>query len=288
MSPSNRKVRNLKVHVPRHNSQRIGPAVTAHVESLARSQRMRVDVRQTAFDPSSALAQAIDSASEWNSLLMTARAERGPQWDIGTQQYVSADSFDLILRTSTLPPTREIASRFLVDEFSELYYDPTPLRSSYQNESRSSNDDPPSAANPTPSSRDIPSTPRVHRTPVPHNTSLNTPTSQTQYYNAPPPLSSPRHAYPGVQSGYGNMNPMPNAQFYGGGEGSAGSPMRPGMGMLPPGMGVNPGMGMGMGGMGMSMGMNMGMGQEGGISPEMRRRMTRGMGMEDGFGGMHG
>ena len=27
-----------------------------------------------------------ESASEWNSLLMTARAERGPQWDVGTQQ----------------------------------------------------------------------------------------------------------------------------------------------------------------------------------------------------------
>lgn len=33
-----------------------------------------------------------ESASEWNSLLMTARAERGPQWDVGTQQYVGFSS----------------------------------------------------------------------------------------------------------------------------------------------------------------------------------------------------
>lgn len=108
MSPCKSPVKNIKLHVPRHNSQRIGPLLTTHVESLARKQKKRVDVRQTAYDPASILAQAIvsnvmfictntthidaciflrqDSASEWNSLLMTARAERGPQWDIGTQQ----------------------------------------------------------------------------------------------------------------------------------------------------------------------------------------------------------
>ena len=95
MSPSTQPVRNIKVKVPRHNSQRIGPVVTAQVETLARESKVRVDVRQTAYEPSSALAQAIvsverenlllgvelnefapqESASEWNSLLLTARAE---------------------------------------------------------------------------------------------------------------------------------------------------------------------------------------------------------------------
>ncbi|KZP23828.1 hypothetical protein FIBSPDRAFT_857983 [Athelia psychrophila] len=60
----------------------------------------RVDPAQPIQDPT--LTQAMDSASEWNSLLMTARAERGPQWDVGTQQ-------------------------FLVDHGSDLYYDATPL-----------------------------------------------------------------------------------------------------------------------------------------------------------------
>lgn len=79
--------------------------MTAQVEIQARAKRMRVEVRQTAYESTSALAQAIvrfrkvyvrllmthirlpqESASEWNSLLMTARAERGPQWDVGTQQ----------------------------------------------------------------------------------------------------------------------------------------------------------------------------------------------------------
>lgn len=117
MSPSSRPVRDVKVLVPRHNSQRLGPATIQQVEVIARKERKRVDVRQTASDPSSILAQAIvsetslctlrrfdketqDSASEWNSLLMTARAERGPQWDIGTQQYVFFHQSRILMLTS--------------------------------------------------------------------------------------------------------------------------------------------------------------------------------------------
>jgi len=235
MSPS-KPSKDIKVQVPRHNSQRIGPGVTAHVESLAREQNIRVDVRQTAFDPSTALAQAIDSASEWNSLLMTARAERGPQWDIGTQQ-------------------------FLVDEDSDLHYDPSPLLE-YQKEGQEENEQ----------TKDRPSIP-----PPDFHSGSNTPQTRR---NAPLPPSqntigfSPRH--PGQFSSQGmpfpGMAPVPPAQFYGGG--SAGnpnmqSPMRiGGMGMNVDGMG-------GMGGMGMG-------------SPDVSRRMTRGMGMsEDSFGGMH-
>jgi len=47
-------------------------------------------------------AAAAEAASEWNSLLIQARAERGPQWDI-------------------------LSQRYLVDEASDLYYDPTAL-----------------------------------------------------------------------------------------------------------------------------------------------------------------
>lgn len=58
MSPS-KPTRNIRVHVPRHNSQRLGPAGTVHVEILARKRRLRVDVRQTAYEPTSAIALAI-------------------------------------------------------------------------------------------------------------------------------------------------------------------------------------------------------------------------------------
>lgn len=61
MSPSSRPVRDVKVLVPRHNSQRLGPATIQQVEVIARKERKRVDVRQTASDPSSILAQAIVS-----------------------------------------------------------------------------------------------------------------------------------------------------------------------------------------------------------------------------------
>ena len=44
-----------------------------------------------------------ESASEWNSLLMTARAERGPQWDIGTQQCVPLFFIDNRLQQSLIP-----------------------------------------------------------------------------------------------------------------------------------------------------------------------------------------
>ncbi|PFH52971.1 hypothetical protein AMATHDRAFT_1703 [Amanita thiersii Skay4041] len=97
MAPG-RPVRNITIKVPRQNAQRTGLKLAAEIKKQARAKKIPIDIGQ----PHPDLNQAIESASEWNSLLMTARAERGPQWDVGTQQ-------------------------FLVDEHSELYYDPTPL-----------------------------------------------------------------------------------------------------------------------------------------------------------------
>ncbi|TFK28128.1 hypothetical protein FA15DRAFT_701264 [Coprinopsis marcescibilis] len=90
--------RTISISVPRHNSQVIGAKLDAEIKKQAKAKRIRTDTNQ----PSAELAQAIENASEWNSLLMTARAERGPQWDIGTQQ-------------------------FHVEEGSDLYYDATVL-----------------------------------------------------------------------------------------------------------------------------------------------------------------
>ncbi|CCM01407.1 uncharacterized protein FIBRA_03458 [Fibroporia radiculosa] len=301
MSPTRKPVRNIKVKVPRHNSQRLGPAVTAQVEAFARADRVRVDIRQTAYDSSSALAQAIESASEWNSLLLTARADRGPQWDIGTQQ-------------------------FLVEEYSDLYYDPTPLLE-YQKDGRPAADgeDGLSARNAANDRQDVPSTPktqshRAHNMPHP---AMHTPHhlhSQSQLFpgGAQPNMASPRHPFSaqalggqgmsgqgmgGQGMGFGGMNmnanmgmgmnPIPPTQFYGGSQ-AADSPMRMGnAGMGMGGMGMNVPGNMGMGGMGMGIpgadGMNMGMGMGMGMgSPDPRRRLTRGMSGDDGFGGMHG
>ncbi|KAJ3988939.1 hypothetical protein F5890DRAFT_1402002 [Lentinula detonsa] len=93
----------IKVQVPRHNAQRIGAKLTAEVETQADSAGIRTDVGQSSHE----MTQAIESASEWNSLLLTARAGRGPQWDVGTQQ-------------------------FHVEEYSDLYYDPTLIREAAQ------------------------------------------------------------------------------------------------------------------------------------------------------------
>nr|GAT60755.1 predicted protein [Mycena chlorophos] len=101
MAPG-RPVRSIKVRVPRHNAQKIGEKLTSKVQEEARRQGVRANTYQPNEESSSALAQAIESASEWNSLLISARAERGPQWDVGTQL-------------------------FQVDKYSELYYDSTLL-----------------------------------------------------------------------------------------------------------------------------------------------------------------
>ena len=99
MAPG-RPVRDIVVKVPRHNADILRKDLAAKVHAAAKDEDMNVQLEQT---PSEEVARAVvrpcpsidelplltsvkESASEWNSLLMTARAERGPQWDIGTQQ----------------------------------------------------------------------------------------------------------------------------------------------------------------------------------------------------------
>ena len=93
--------RPIKIKVPRHNAPKVSPKVVSQIqaESSTKYSNDALDYAQ-----SRELVLAIENASEWNSLLLTARAERGPQWDLGTQLYH-------------------------VDAGSDLYYDATPLLS---------------------------------------------------------------------------------------------------------------------------------------------------------------
>ncbi|KII85013.1 hypothetical protein PLICRDRAFT_178778 [Plicaturopsis crispa FD-325 SS-3] len=209
MSPQRKPLRAIKVKVPRHNAQRVGAKLEAEVQVAARAEGVRVDIAQPGSEQSNSLLLAIESASEWNSLLMTARAERGPQWDIGTQQ-------------------------FLVDEGSDLYYDPSPLDQSQKSEEE---DREGSARGASQSSRraDRQLPPQAHR-------SSSTP------YGYQSPSMAPRY----LGGTTAPFNAVPPGQFYGS---EAGTPGRGGM--HPDSMSV---------------------------SPDVRRRVTRGMADDSYYG----
>ncbi|QRV75622.1 hypothetical protein RhiJN_03637 [Ceratobasidium sp. AG-Ba] len=89
------------ITVPRHASAAASEELINEVKKLAESEGKHF-VNDFTGTPQMAKSRAMYQASEWNSLLLSARASRGPQWDVGIQQY-------------------------LVDKESDLYYDPTPL-----------------------------------------------------------------------------------------------------------------------------------------------------------------
>src|ERR1700722_4464242 len=93
----------IRVQVPRHNTPPVSRKLAVGIKELAKAQNLRVDtVLPDSILSSVGLSQAIvrcfssecivpnskpqESASDWNSLLTSARAERGPQWDVGTQK----------------------------------------------------------------------------------------------------------------------------------------------------------------------------------------------------------
>ncbi|KAH7915616.1 hypothetical protein BJ138DRAFT_1109492 [Hygrophoropsis aurantiaca] len=199
MSPSTKKTGVIKLKVPRHNAQRVGDKFTSHLTTIARKQGARVVTYQPNFDGpnGNAMALAMESASEWNSLLITARAERGPQWDVGTQQ-------------------------FLVDYGSELHYDPSPLLE-FRKQERATDENmtqhghlrrsmqPPEYL---PSGHDAPRMTRNHSS-----------SSQFQAYGG----GSPRHP-PGFSNA--PFNGIPPSHFYGTSGVEAQSPARMGMGAM--------------------------------------------------------
>ncbi|KDQ24822.1 hypothetical protein PLEOSDRAFT_52272 [Pleurotus ostreatus PC15] len=304
MAPG-RPVGTVKVRVPRHNAQRLGAKLGAQVKAVAKAEAIVADTYQPTHD-SVALAQAVESASEWNSMLITARAQRGPQWDIGTQQ-------------------------FLVDDGSDLYYDPTPILEAVKKLTEDEAPKPHESHKPV--GRGTPQPMRgdpggrefapQHPHGMPHDGGVvGTPQHQRHPgVQAYPPYGvgvgmspagpSPMRQQPQQQQyasgpppgGVGPFNPVQAGQFYNQHQQhDVPSPMR-GMGMgmgagmgavgmdqvgVHPGVpGVNPmqqhpGMHGGMGG-GMGMvGMPPGGGMPMHISPDIRQRMARGMGAEFG------
>ncbi|KAL5485973.1 hypothetical protein ACEPAI_7017 [Sanghuangporus weigelae] len=94
--------KSIKIRVPRHNAQRLGPSLTSTVRLVATREKKLVRLPPPVAELPSVTGASLENASEWNSLLLSARAQRGPFWDVSTQQ-------------------------FLVEKESELYYDPAPL-----------------------------------------------------------------------------------------------------------------------------------------------------------------
>lgn len=195
--------------------------------------------------------------------------------------------------TSFLIENRQLTQsrhhRFQVDEFSDLYYDPAPLREYLKDSQQNDFDEPSSSSQPSHRQQpDSVNSPRLLRTNSIPPGGMTPSMSQAQLFNPNQGMGSPRH-FPGGNQGmggpYGGIAPISPAQFYGtgGGDGMPVSPMQRG----PPGMGMSPGLGMGPG-MGMNPGMAMGgLQPDGSMSPEVRRRVTRGMSMDE-FGNMHG
>jgi hypothetical protein len=194
--------------------------------------------------------------------------------------------------TALLQHTPLICPRFLVDEFSDLYYDPSPLRE-YEKEGKAEDAEPTKVERQSMPPPELVGSPQIRR--GPHSSSQGPPS--IQFSNS---SRHPSQIPPGMS--FNNMPAVPAAQFYGNGDMGGPSPMRMGsMGVsMDPMMGGMGGMGsMGsMGGMGSLPGMGMGgmgsMPMGGGLgmpSPDMRRSMRpRGMSMgmgDDGFGGLH-
>ncbi|KAG8991868.1 hypothetical protein FRB94_012203 [Tulasnella sp. JGI-2019a] len=93
--------RDVVMKVPRHGTIAPPPAVLEMARKIVESEGGILKAEET-VDPHSSEGEGVVNASEWNSMLLTARAARGPQWDVSSQL-------------------------FQVDKDSHLYYDFTPL-----------------------------------------------------------------------------------------------------------------------------------------------------------------
>lgn len=229
---------------------------------------------------------------------MTARAERGPQWDVGTQLCVTFRTF---VASSKL--TKDVY-RFHVDQDSDLYYDSTVLAESAKKKLEEENGEEPQTQHqqqhqqqPMPMPMHTPhrephrpdfSDMRHHDTPPPRAMSHGpSPMNMGGYGGGPyaggSPMTrgGPPGPYPGNPGAGGIPFNSPSGPYFNGPQHHDNSPMRMGMGNMNMGgpgpmdfqghgggMGIPPGMGSSMGNMGgMGPGPGMGGGMPGVMGP---------------------
>jgi hypothetical protein len=302
MAPG-RPVKLIKVKAPRHNAQRIGTKLGAEIQRISKEQKLKTEIYQPSPDILQAVVSRIFSeCSNKVSLCDTFVGEC-----IGMELTIDKcscrtwssmgcwDSTVCILNPSSRLGAKVNSVRFMVDKYSDLYYDPTSLREAVKKqldeekgESGDDSKDPaPSHHPPLPQQlhhsnsrhhtprgdRDFhtphhPMGPPMHDSPIRHHpppVNYNYPQtpSNMNMRGPPPPQSIPR-PFPGHGGGPPGtpFNSGPSGQFFGN---EGGSPMRMnpmgGMGMMDHGMGgvmgnaMSP-MGMGMGGGSVPMGGN--------------------------------
>ncbi|EJU05003.1 hypothetical protein DACRYDRAFT_14104 [Dacryopinax primogenitus] len=115
----------------RPNPPPVSPALARVIQDLAQAQGIQIPdpiPLASPSTPTSATARsyasataAAEAASEWNSLLIQARAERGPQWDVLGQRYLVDVSSDLYFDPAALnpPPPEDLPDDALTREGTE-------------------------------------------------------------------------------------------------------------------------------------------------------------------------
>ncbi|KAG9051163.1 hypothetical protein FS837_011278 [Tulasnella sp. UAMH 9824] len=77
---------NIVIRVPRYGTVPAPPEVIEAAKKLSEKSGIPLKPNET-IDPHSNVGESVDNASEWNSMLITARAGRGPQWDVASQLF---------------------------------------------------------------------------------------------------------------------------------------------------------------------------------------------------------
>lgn len=87
---SKKRKRDITVTVARHGSEPLSRRLLEHIkqEAATESKILQLDRTSQFTDLDGLQAGCAEDASKWNTLLLAARADRGPQWDNGTQLYV--------------------------------------------------------------------------------------------------------------------------------------------------------------------------------------------------------
>ncbi|KAF8307735.1 hypothetical protein DL93DRAFT_2171545 [Clavulina sp. PMI_390] len=191
------KRQDIVILAPRHGAAPLpSPKVLRMARLLAKKKGKKLVLPPAKAAQPKAFDDEMESSSDWNSLLLTARAQRGPQWDVTSQQ-------------------------FMVDRGSDIYYNFTPLMEVHKDKS-----EPPPPA-PEPSSQPPPQhinmmpdqmrNPGMHMPPqgYPGQGGMGGMPGGPGYPGYPPqPGQFPPGAYP-PQNGMSHMHGGPPQQMHG-------------------------------------------------------------------------